>query len=262
MKKEEVQSGLESKLGTLGALVDFQLQLEKAITALKIRNTHLTKNGSVDPHTKELLLESIKFKREFLLKPVKRLLVTHPAYPWFSRVKGIGNENISKVITLIDIAKAPTISSLWKYAGFSVIEGKANRPQKGKKLDFNKELKVMCWRVGVALIKANHLSKNGTKFGRFFKKYLEEEKAKFERDGKKVIPTKDWKKIAKNPESSEDFRSEYYVQNRAFRRMIKLFLGCLWLFWRKAEGLAIRDPYPIEKMGHTTLIKPEEMIDR
>ncbi len=44
--------------------------------------------------------------------------------------------------------------------------------------------------------------------------------------------------------------------------MVKLFLACLWLVWREAEGLPSRSPYAIEKKGHSTVISPWEMIDR
>ncbi len=261
MKKptEDTTTVLILKNGALGALVNFQLQFEKALTALKIRDTHLDKNGTPDLETKELLNESARFKKEFILKPVARLLEEHPAHPWFSCVKGIGNENIAKVVSLIDIERAPSISALWKYAGYAVVDGKADRPKKGEKLTFNKTLKTMCYRVGVSLLKAHGISKakGGTKFGEYYEKAMAEETRKIEAQGKKIADVAD---IPKGKE--EEYVNSLHVHNRAFRKMIKLFLGCLWMYWRKAEGLALRDPYPVEKLGHTTVIQPEEMVDR
>ncbi len=261
------ESGLELKRGALGAVVDFELIFEKGMTALKIRNTHLKKNGTDDPYTRELLEEAEKFKEMYLLKPVKNILEEHPAYSWFSRIKGIGNENIAKVVTFIDIKRAESISALWKYAGYAVVNGVAERPKKGEKLAFNMELKTMCYRVGAALLKAHALAsaskaKVGTKFGYFYEKCLEQEKRKFEAQGKTVLPTEEWVKTSKKAEHPENLVSEYYVHNRAVRRMIKLFLACLWMYWREAEGLPLRDPYALDKMDHTTLITPEEMVDR
>jgi len=255
--KKVNQNGLEAKCGALNALVDFQLQFEKALTALKIRDTHLRKNNTIDPETEALLLESETFKKEFILKPVKRLLESHPAYPWFSRVKGVGNENIAKVVSLIDITKAETVSSLWKYAGYAVVDGTAERPKKGEKLHFNKTLKTMCYRLGVSLLKAHGISKNGTKFGALYKEYYAEEVTKAEKLGLKIADVAD---IPKGKESG--YMNSLHVHNRAFRRMIKIFLSCLYIYWRQAKGLPIRDPYAIEKMGHTTIIQPEEMTDR
>jgi hypothetical protein len=48
----------------------------------------------------------------------------------------------------------------------------------------------------------------------------------------------------------------------ALRKMVKLFLACLWLEWRKAEGLPLTKPYAIEQLGHDSFISPEEMCDR
>jgi hypothetical protein len=257
MEKTETQNDLAIKRGALGALVDFQLQFEKALTALKIRQTHLKRNGTNDPETEELLGQSVKFKKEFILRPVADILEKHPAYPWFSSIKGVGHENIAKVVSLIDIERAPTISSLWKYAGYGMTNGIVDRPRKGEKLCFNKTLKTMCYRLGVALLKAHGISKEGTKFGAYYEKVYEEEKRKVEGAGKKIA------NMADIPEGKEaEYVNSLHVHNKAFRKMIKLFLGCLYLYWRKAEGLAIRNPYAVEKMEHTTVIQPEEMADR
>lgn len=258
--EKEAQSGLVAERGALGAIVDFQFQFDKALTALKIRNTHLKKNGTEDPETVQLMKESELFKKEFILKPVARLLSEHPAYPWFSRVKGIGPENIAKVVSLITISKAETPSALWKYAGYGVDEnGKADRPKKGELLHFNKTLKTMCYRLGVSLLKAHGISKakGGTCFGLYYEKEYSKEVARAERLGIKIA---DANQIPKGKEN--EYMNSLHVHNRAFRKMIKLFLSCLWMYWRKAEGLPVREPFAIEKLGHTTLIEPEEMLDR
>lgn len=75
----------------------------------------------------------------------------HPAYPWFSLVKGVGKENIAKVIGLIDINKAPTISSLWMFAGLAPEAGRAMKRVKGEKLKYNSQLRSMAWRLANSL---------------------------------------------------------------------------------------------------------------
>jgi hypothetical protein len=256
--EKETLNGLAIERGALEAIVNFQLMFEKGLTSLKIRKTHLENNGTPDPETIKLLAEAEDFKKEFILKPVKKLLADHPAFPWFSKVKGVGNENIAKVISLIDINKADTISALWKYAGYGVDEnGKPDRLKKGEKLHFNKTLKTMCYRLGVSLLKAHGISKTGTKFGCDYENEYAFEVSEAKRLGFKIADIND---IPKGKE--KEYRNSLHVHNRAFRKMIKHFLSCLWLYWRKAEGLPIRDPYAIEKLGHTHLIVSEEMIDR
>ena len=200
------------------------------------------------------------------------MLGTHPAYPWFSRVKGIGKENIGKVIGLIDIKKADTISSLWSFAGRAPKDGKAPKRTKGEKLTFNIQLKSMTWRLGTSLLRAK---------GKFYNYYLEvkeKESRKF-----RVIPTPKGrfcpeclievkaKATRYCPQCGcqlslkvepEGVLFEGHLHNRALNKMIKLFLACLWLVWREAEGLPITKPYAIDILGHNSFIDPWEMVDR
>ncbi|GAH99993.1 unnamed protein product, partial [marine sediment metagenome] len=97
----------------------------------------------------------LKDLEDFVDGRVAYLIQGHPAYHWFSQIKGIGKENIGKVVAPIDIEKADTISSLWKFAGFSVEDGAApKRVRGGGKLSFNSQLRSMCWRLGSSLLRA------------------------------------------------------------------------------------------------------------
>jgi len=211
---------------------------------------------------------------------IANLITSHPAYPWFSRVKGVGEENIGKVVALIDIAKAPTISSLWRFAGWSVEDGVAPRRVKGQKLIFNSQLRTMCWRLATSLKRAR---------GKFYKYYIEEKEKyikRFQKEGYKILPTPQGKWFCLNCGESwarkrditlccgqqsieKQLRQEPpgvkwvgHVDAMAVRKMIKLFLGCLWLVWREAVGLPIRNPYAIDRKGHTKLISPWAMVDK
>jgi len=46
------------------------------------------------------------------------------------------------------------------------------------------------------------------------------------------------------------------------RKMIKRFLVLLWAYWREAEGLPTRVPYPQEYLGHDHMVVPGDMCDR
>ena len=56
--------------------------------------------------------------------------------------------------------------------------------------------------------------------------------------------------------------AEGHVHNQAMRKMVKLFLACLWLTWREAEGLPVAKPYAIDQLGHDSYIAPWDMVDR
>jgi hypothetical protein len=105
-----------------------------------------------------------------------------------------------------------------------------------------------------------------------------------ERDGIKIMPTplhrlcpkcKAEKKVPKTTRKCPECGAELmlkgeppgilfrgHLDNMAKRRTIRLWVDCLWLVWRAAEGLPLRAPYPIEHQDHITLISPWEMIDR
>lgn len=137
----------------LPTLINAKLEIQKLRVAAEVRLAHLRKNGREDPETKKLHKRQVSLEK-FIDGEIAKLTGTHPAYPWFSRIKGIGKENIGNVVGLIDIDKDDTASSLWKFAGFDVQNGKAPKRQKGVKLTYNSQLRSMCWRLGSSLLKA------------------------------------------------------------------------------------------------------------
>lgn len=139
-------------------------------------------------------------------------------------VKGVGQHLAAKVACHIDITKAPTVSSLWKYAGLAVRDdGKADRPVKGEKLGYNKRLKTAVWLVGSSFVKQRN-SPYRDEYDRA-KAYYEENR-------------KDWTKMHRHL--------------AAQRKMVKVWLSHLWFVWRSIEGLETRSPYAIEKMDEHT----------
>ncbi len=237
-------------------LVKSVLAIEGVRIAVQIRQSHLALRNRKDPETDELL-RRLQEVEDYADGRMATLLTSHPAYPWFSRVKGVGQENIGKVIGLMDITKADTLSSLWSFAGFGVVNGKAPKREKGGgKLAYNSRLRTMCWRLGTSLLKG------GGCFYEYYAREKEKYLVRYRAEGKKIIPaaqlpTRDGKRY-----EPEGVISEGHVHNQALRKMIKLFLASLWIVWREAEGLDTRNPYVIEKLGHAGFISPWEMVDR
>lgn len=263
------------KAKSLSALVEATLVIEKLRVASEVRQTHLANQEIVDPETDELHRRLLSLE-EYVDGRIASLIEAHPAYPWFSRVKGVGRENIGKVVAQIDIEKAEYISSLWKFCGYAVVDGHAPKKVKGSKLEYNSQLRSMCWRLGTSLMKAR---------GKFYDYYLKEKEKyqeKYTNQGIKIMPTpkgrfcpncaKEVKlkagkycptcggPLAHKEEKGVIF--EGHLHNMALRKCIKMFLSCLWLSWREAEGLPITNPYAIDKLGHNHLFKPEDFEDK
>lgn len=240
---------------SIPTLVDAALIIEKLRVASEVRQSHLARQGKKDIETDDLHQRLLDLE-SYVDDRVAALLKAHPAYPWFSRVKGVGKENIGKVIGLIDIEKADTISSLWKFAGFAPVNGKAEKRQKGVKLHYNAQLRSMCWRLASSLLRTK---------GKFYEYYLKEKdkyQQRFQGEGKHIVPATQLPKEEGKKYEPADMIAEGHVHNMALRKMIKLFLALLWLSWREAEGLPTRNPYPVEYLGHKHPITPEEMCDK
>jgi len=240
----------------LPTLVDAALTIERLRVASEVRQSHLARQGKQDPETDELH-RRIKDLEDFVDGRVAHLIESHPAYPWFSLVKGVGKENIAKVVALIDITRDDTPSSLWKFAGFSVDDGIApRRIRGGGKLSYNSQLRSLCWRLGSSLVRAK---------GKFYDYYLKEKDKyyqRYENQGVEIVPATSLPKKNGKRYEPDGMISEGHIHNMALRKMIKLFLVCLWVVWREEEGLSVTKPYAIDRLWHNSYIDPWEMVDR
>jgi len=159
---------------------------------------------------------------------IKEQVAEYPIYEQMAAVKGIGPGLAAKLIAMIDIERADTISSLWRFAGYAVINGERERPTKGEKLHYNSRLKTTCYLVATSFLKANSS----------YRRIYDEAKAYYEAN------RPDWTKG--------------HWHNAANRKMIKVFLSHLWLRWRQLEGLPVSNPYAHDIMKHGSLYTPEE----
>lgn len=250
---------------TLSFLVDTALSIEKLRVASQVRKAHLERNKRVDKDTDDVIKRLVSLE-EWVDGRVGKLITTHPAYGWFSRVKGVGKENIGKVVGSIRVMPdvenpekpyANTISALWKFAGYAVTDGHGDKRVKGAgKLCYNSQLRTMCFRLGTSLMRAK---------GKFYDYYCQEKEKyvnRFVSEGKVVVPALELPKENGKRSEGDKYVSEGHVHLMALRKMIKLFLACLWLAWREAEGLPVTQPYALDKLHHDSLISPEQMVDR
>lgn len=245
----------------LNFLVKAQLAVEKLRVATQVRNVHLGKQGKSDPTTQQIEAELVKLE-SLVDTIVAKQIKNHPAYPWFSKVKGIGGENIAKIIGLVRVKPdaekkyAKSISSLWKFAGMHVVDGKAPKRETGKKLEYSSQLRSMCWRLGSSLIRAK---------GKFYEYYLKEKEkyqARFRNQGYKIIPSS---KLLKDKRGKKretiGVISEGHLDSMARRKMIKIFLAMLYVVWRRELGLSASSPYSAEHLGHSHVYKPKDFVE-
>lgn len=159
---------------------------------------------------------------------IAELVREESIYEHLSAVKGIGPILAAKLISMIDIERATTVSALWRYAGYAVIDGERERPTKGEKLHYNKRLKTAVYLVGRQFLMCD------SPYRRIY--YTAKDKYETTRP--------DW--------------TPKHRDLAARRRMVKVFLNHLWDRWRRLEGLPTRALYVQEHLGHDHVSRPEE----
>lgn len=163
-----------------------------------------------------------------------------PVWDWMTGIKGIGEHTAAKIIALIDdIGKFDTISKLWRFAGYAVIDGKAERTQAGDKRHYNSRLKSEVWQA------VQHFVRQQTPV---YADYYYEAKE----DYRRKHPEKEL-----NPGGPQKYRyTDGHIRAMTERKVAKLFLQHLWVVWRESEGLPVSKPYVHTVKGHTHYIAP------
>ena len=135
-------------------------------------------------------------------------------------IKGIGKILAAKLVSAIDIEQADTVSALWRYAGYAVINGEREKPTKGEKLHYNAELKKNLYLVATSFMRC----------GSPYREIYDSAREYYD---------------VKHPEWTKG-----HSHNAALRKMTKLFLSHLWEHWRTLEGLPLREAYVFDQLGH------------
>lgn len=184
------------------------------------------------------------------LREINRLLRKEPIWGhWLKEQKGVGPTMGGVLIAYINVNRAPTVSSLWKWCGLSVNNGQADRRKKGQKCDYNPFLKgKMVQVLADSFVKANSP----------WRKHYDDRKNRRQNQLVDVCMACVGKgKIEKEPCSNCKGtggpapwgKSDAHRHNDAKRIMVKQFLAEFWNAWRELEGLETRVPYAEEYLG-------------
>jgi len=171
---------------------------------------------------------------------LEKLLEEVPIYREFLRdVSGCGAAMSGMIVAEFDPHKAPNLSSFWAYAGLDVAEDGRGRSRRKEHLvdrvyqdrdgavatrrsiTFNPWVKTKLYVLGTCLMKTR---------GPYKAIY----------DGYKH-------RLEHSPAWAD--KTKAHRHNASMRYMVKQFLADLWLKWRALEGLEVRGPYAVEKLG-------------
>src|SRR5574337_629217 len=73
----------------------------------------------------------------------------HAMGSWMRSIHGIGPVLSAGLLAHIDIAQAPTVGHIWRFAGLDP----TTKWEKGQKRPFNAKLKTLCWKIGQSFMK-------------------------------------------------------------------------------------------------------------
>lgn len=219
---EEAPELTQVRHNPLAMLGDASMAAERVRIAAQIRLSHLAKRGETCEDTRDLMHRA-QVLEEWVDGRLAAYLTAHPAAWWFTHVKGVGSENIAKVIsrieafgkwydpedemiplyvhrqpeeyTFLDRAtdKTETKVGIW-VAGIERLTTPSKlrklaglvpgvRKQSGRTLPYDDELRMLTWRLGASLIRAT---------GKFYDFYGEYKGYLVRREtgaGHQIVPT-------------------------------------------------------------------------
>ena len=174
-----------------------------------------------------------------------------PVWDWGTSIKGLGAGGLlAQLLAQIDdIGRFATISKLWRFAGWAVIDGKIDRCKKGEKAPYNRRLKSICWNIVQSFIKQHTYP---------YRDIYDDEKER-QRELHPDVVCREcgciWEDCARKKQHHKMF-NDGHLHNRAIRKTAKIFLQHLWLVWRESEGIPISKPWVHEHGGHVDYIPP------
>jgi len=147
----------------------------------------------------------------------------NPMYNWLISIKGISNILAGQLIAYIDIDKTPSIANLWSYAGLKPDDNK----RKGNKCNWNHNLKSVCYLVSDSFIK-----QRTPKYREIYDKEKEKQLNKEYPEG--YLKENYNKSNNTNGYKKSDIKIKLgHADNRARRKIVKVFLKDLYLQWKK-----------------------------
>lgn len=177
---------------------------------------------------------------------------------WARSIVGIGPVISAGLLAHIDIEKAATVASIWRFAGLDP----TSVWSKGQKRPFNAGLKTLCWKIGESFVKVQ--GHEDDIYGKLYvqRKTVESQAndaGRFSEQAEEILRVK---KIGKDTDAYKAYSQgrlpPAHIHARAKRWVVKLFLshyhemGYELLLGKKAPA-----PYAMTMLNHVHYIGPQ-----
>lgn len=211
--------------------------------------------------------------------PMEKFAEAEPLWQKFlCHIPGIGEVLTTKLIGAVGYCQTyKHISSLWRNFGLHLVCPQCTRKEEdgyiyavpvnsdgkcpkcgmsgvapgnklGQKNDFNGKFKTLGWLIGDCLIKQKSKIYYGI--------YVQEKARQMER----VFPEGELQKKYGKPYTEKDIALKLkHAHNRAWRKMVKIFLSHYWIVARTLAKMPVTEPYGCQsyaqsKLGHSDII--------
>lgn len=121
------------------------------------RGGHFGK-GLPEDHAVPALMTGVVEAMEKLEKQavgkLTKIVRLHPLYPWIERSIGVGEKQGARLLAAIgDPATRATVSQLWAYCGYHVVDGEAPRRSRGRRANWNPTAKMRVFLIAESCMK-------------------------------------------------------------------------------------------------------------
>ena len=207
-------------------------------------------------------------------------VAAHPAWPWLSRVRGIGPSLAARLLSRLDVERAPTPSSFWSYCGLATVTAEVHRCDlcghrvtlaAGRRVRAPHRSPSTSEPCGGALVPDTTDDAAQVRVAQ--PRPSRGESAPYDRTAKQLCYLVGvsflrtggaYKAHYGDQRTRLDERKPDWTPRRkhltAMRMTEKLFLAHLWIVWRESVGLPVTTPYGEARLGEAS-ISPWSMVD-
>lgn len=212
--------------------------------------------SNMDAPTERAFMDALNIDAQ--ITQAKKLLVGQAeiscgsVWDWITSIKGLGAGPLAAQLLaqIDDIGSFDTVSKLWRFCGYAVIGGRAEKNTEGEKSHYNAKLKSICY-----LIAEQFIRQQTPVYTDIYYSEKARQRAMYPVPMCRICGVP-WTECQSKKTHKQTF-NDAHIHNRAWRKMVKIFLQNLWLVWRQAEGLPVSEPFAA-RLGHTHFVTPEE----
>ena len=230
-------------------VVDAYYNLQENRIAFAAQARELEKAGSPFELV-NFLAANLSYMEKSLKNPLQAYAQNSVVGSWAMSQYGIGPVLAAGLLAHIDITKAPTAGSVWRYAGLdpTIVW------EKGQKRPYNAELKTLCWKIGQSFMKFS--GKDECFYGKLYRQDKERRVAKndagdYSEFAKSILQTKNFKENKTRQTLESGKLSDAQIDAQARRFAVKIFLSHYHaVAYQDYHNTPAPRPYIIEHGGH------------